>query len=80
MSYFNEDQQDYMRSLAEMPLESKCWCGWHRLGECQNCATYAPGKTCADKVAAMCPECRYEPSPNGGQIEHRIGCPKKAKP
>jgi hypothetical protein len=34
MSYFNEDQRDYMRYLAELPKEAKCDCGWHPRGRC----------------------------------------------
>lgn len=79
MSLFNDDQLDYMRSLEEMPPETKCWCGWYRLGECPNCKTYAPGKTCADKIAVRCPECRNDPGPNGGTITHTIRCSRSNK-
>lgn len=47
MSYFNEDQEDYMRQLNKIPAESKCYCGWYRLGECVVCP---PDKTNADKL------------------------------
>lgn len=71
MSYFNEEQQEYMKALADMPPSTKCWCGWYRLGECRTCP---PGKTLADRQAASCPICGNYPSTDGGQIFHRIGC------
>ena len=71
---FNSDQQEYMVHLSNLPAAAKCWCGWYLLGECSNCATYAPGKTCADKMAVWCPECHNDPGPNGGTITHIKGC------
>lgn len=47
MSYFNEDQQSWIRYLATVPPEKRCYCGWYHLGECSNCP---PNKTCADKM------------------------------
>jgi hypothetical protein len=44
MSYFNEEQQAYMRELAAMPAESKCDCGWYRRGQCQNCRPERGGR------------------------------------
>jgi hypothetical protein len=43
MSYFNDDQRDYMRSLASLPAEEKCACGWYVVGQCLNCATEPRG-------------------------------------
>ena len=75
MSYFNSEQLAHMDALDRMPPETKCWCGWDRLGECWNCNRDCPGKTAADKMAAWCPECRNAPSPDGAQpIIHRYGC------
>ena len=71
---FNSDQQSYMDMLSNLPALAKCWCGWYLLGECPNCATYAPGKTCADKMAVWCPECHNDPGPNSGTITHIKGC------
>jgi hypothetical protein len=34
MSYFNEDQRSYMESLARIPREQRCDCGWDRRGHC----------------------------------------------
>ena len=34
MSYFNDDQQSYMRDLATVPRDERCACGWYLLGEC----------------------------------------------
>ena len=39
MSYFNEDQQDYMEDLSKLPSIELCKCGWYRRGECPNCVT-----------------------------------------
>ena len=32
----NDDQKDYMRSLARIPRNERCKCGWYRLGECSH--------------------------------------------
>ena len=45
MKYFA--QLDYMRELAEIPPDQRCYCGWYRLGMCPHCP---PGRTCADKL------------------------------
>lgn len=34
---FNSDQLDYMDSLAAMPPETKCYCGWWPAGKCFSC-------------------------------------------
>lgn len=41
MSYFNEEQQDYMRELDSMSPEQKCICGWYQRGKCphERCKT-----------------------------------------
>ncbi len=70
---FNSDQNDYMDSLARMPLESKCWCGWFAKGECHSCP---PEKTCADKIALRCPECQEYPILHNSKLQHRRGCSK----
>lgn len=73
MSYFNSDQEDYMRSLARIDPKEKCWCGWYRLGECPNGCPV--DKTCADKLAARCPDCHNDAGPAGDRpIWHRVGC------
>lgn len=78
MSYFNSDQQDYMRSLAAIPPERKCWCGWYTLGDCPHCP---PGKTAADKIAAWCPECHNAPPPDGSRdIIHNYKCSRLEAP
>lgn len=74
MSYFNQDQQDYMNSLALMPAEQKCWCGWYRLGQCPNCHTM---RSCAEKLVERCPECWNDGGPDKGPIIHRIGCTRR---
>ena len=40
MSYFNEDQIDYMRYLASLPRAAKCDCGWAIRGECRSVTCY----------------------------------------
>ena len=77
MSLFNEDQQDYMASLAKIPVTERCWCGWYSLGYCPNCP---PHLTCADKIARQCPYCRNEPDRRDpdGKITHNIRCPTRS--
>jgi len=74
---FNDDQLDYMRSLAKIPDEQLSWCGWGRIGPdcCCNpeCEGKTAGKTLADKKAVWCPECHNWPR-NGEPITHRRGC------
>lgn len=49
MSYFNSEQEDHMKFLAETPNEEECWCGWNLLGYCfGGCNESHPGKTRAD--------------------------------
>lgn len=72
MSYFNEDQLDYMESMAKVPLEKKCWCCWYMFGECPHCPTDVNG---ADKMAAMCNNCRAYPVP--GERRHLDWCQYK---
>lgn len=72
--YLNSEQNDYVDYLHSLPLTEKCWCGWNRLGKCYNCPA---DKTCADKVAAQCPECHNDGGPEGKPITHRIGCSKR---
>lgn len=74
MSAFSRDQEEYIKSLANIPLDKKCWCGWYPLGECPHCP---PGATCEQKVAAMCVECRGAPHRPGDPLIHTIGCPSR---
>ena len=73
MSYFNEEQQAYMRSLSKIPLEQRCYCGWFALGECPHCPEEL---TAAHKVERRCPSCHnYPPATDLSRpITHRIGC------
>jgi len=75
MSYFNADQEAHMRSLASIPPEQRCWCGWSLMGQCWKCKT---DRTCADKIAEWCPKCHNDGGPERGPIIHRIGCSRKA--
>jgi hypothetical protein len=78
MSLFNEDQQDYMRSLAKIPTTERCWCGWYSLGECPNCPRHL---TCADKITRQCPYCHNEPDRRDpdGPITHNIRCATRSQ-
>jgi hypothetical protein len=75
VSLFNADQQSWMDALGRMPPETKCWCGWDRLGDCYNCKRDGISKSFADKIAVWCPECNNAPSADGARpIIHRRGC------
>lgn len=79
MSYFNEDQQAYMASLAATPDEERCYCGWDRFGECYNCKQdeFTKTRTRADRVKLSCPHCGNYPSREGQEISHNIKCPTR---
>lgn len=83
MSYFNDDQLDYMRSLEKIPPEKLSWCGWGRAGDpwcCMNpdCIGKKEGKTLADKMKVWCPDCHNEP--RDGLITHNIMCGRRYTP
>jgi hypothetical protein len=68
----NADQQAYTHYLRTIAPEDKCWCGWYPRGECHTCPVEF---TCADKLAAQCPDCHNAPiAPGASTISHRIGC------
>ena len=48
---FNRHQKEYMKYLSELPPESRCWCGWYPIGECNGGGFCPTDKTCADKMA-----------------------------
>lgn len=50
MSYMNPDQEDYVESLAQIPLAEKCFCCWYLIGDCPHCPKELTG---ADKCL-MC--------------------------
>lgn len=77
MTYFNDDQRSYMESLARIPPEGRCWCGWYRLGECQYCR---PDKSSADKLAARCQACGNTPHEYGDRVIHRRDCVEQGAP
>jgi hypothetical protein len=77
VTMFNSDQRSWMESLAAIPPDRKCWCGWDRLGECNNPPSICrPGKTSADRMAVWCQDCHDEPW-DDGVIHHRVGCPRR---
>lgn len=69
----NDDQRDYMRYLATVPAEKKCWCAWYMAGECPNCKGLG---TLQQRLKVQCPGCdNYPPVTNQSRpIVHRIGC------
>jgi hypothetical protein len=72
-SMFNSEQEGYMRYLDSLEPETKCWCGWYRLGKCQNgCPTDA---TCRDKMNAKCKRCGNAPHRPGAELVHLKNCP-----
>lgn len=34
MSYFNSEQESYLKYLASLPVAAKCECGWYHAREC----------------------------------------------
>ena len=40
---FNDEQRAYMASLAALPPEAKCACGWYVRGECGRCPVESGG-------------------------------------
>lgn len=69
----NEDQKDYVRYLATVPAEKKCWCAWYMADECPNCKRLG---TLEQRLKMQCPGCdNYPPVTNQTRpIVHRIGC------
>lgn len=78
MSLFNEHQEEYLRSLARIPPEHKCWCGWYQVDHCPVCPKHI---TNADKLKIWCPECKNAPSDFGkGELIHSIFCSNASLP
>jgi len=75
MSYFNKDQEAYIDSLAKMPPESRCYCGWFPKGECHTCPK---DLTLAEKMARWCIHCHNAPPAHdlNAPIIHNIRCTK----
>lgn len=76
-SFFNEDQLDYMRALANMGADRLCWCGWDSFGKCYNCSRspVLAELTAADKLSMRCEACGNEPSlAGGGRLVHLKDC------
>lgn len=67
----NEDQKDYMRYLATVPAEKRCYCGWYMANECPNCKDSG---TLAYRLTRQCPGCDNYPSLGYSKVTHRIGC------
>ena len=75
MSMFNEDQQDYMRSLRDIPPDQKCWCAWFRIGECPHCPE---GMTAEMRAKVECPDCHNYPDARTPDkpATHQRNCPR----
>ncbi len=63
MSYFNSYQEGYLRYLATVTPEDRCWCGWYSKGQCMAGTKCPPDKSLADRMAVWCPECHGSPLP-----------------
>lgn len=50
MSYFNSEQEDYLKSLSKIPDYKRCWCGWYKVEECYNCNKTHPHQTLQDSL------------------------------
>ncbi len=77
MSFFNQEQTEHMDSLAAIPDEYRCWCGWNILGKCMNCPEKSPSLAARIKVSCPHKQCRNYPNPNdpSGKIIHNVACP-----
>lgn len=71
---FNDDQKAHMRSLAAIPPEERCWCGWCPSGECNVPDPCPPDSTCAQKLALRQPCCGWTPHRPGTPQGHLAGC------
>lgn len=69
---FNDDQVDYMKSLAATDPAKLCWCGWYQRGECLNRCD--PRYSAADKLAVKCQLCNATPDMPNGRLIHRVHC------
>jgi hypothetical protein len=74
---FNKEQREYMDSLAAIPDEKRCWCGWGSLGRCLRCDK---STSLADRLRVSCRhrQCRAYPRQNDpeGKITHTVTCPE----
>ena len=69
---FNDEQISYMKYLATVPPEQKCYCGWYMADECPNCKGRG---TLADRLKVSCPTCHNYPHLGGRPtITHNIKC------
>lgn len=75
---FNDEQLSYMRSLARMPPETKCYCAWFPIGECHSCP---PHLSVADRIPLECPECHnYPPARDLSQpVTHNVKCSRRSR-
>ena len=67
MSYFNEEQQAYMRYLGTIPRRERCASGWHLKDKCPR--GEAP---CTAYSWTVCPDCKG--------TGHFLDCPPATTP
>lgn len=73
-SWMNEEQEDYVKSLAKIGPDKLCFCGWFVLGKCHSCPKDV---TAAFKLANRCFECQNNPcDPKTLKIYHKLNCSK----
>jgi len=67
-----------MDSLAAIPDEKRCWCGWDSLEKCMRCDK---SMSLADRLRVSCKhrQCRNYPSQRDpeGKITHNVTCPER---
>lgn len=81
---FNDDQRDYMRYLATMPSETKCWSGWCSLVKTDSssrklCSSPSPcpiDVTLAERQRMACEICGNYPDATTMSFTHNHGCSK----
>jgi len=74
---FNQEQKEYMKYLASLPPETKCWCGWYTLEKCPN--NCPKDLTAADKIKLQCKKCGNAPHRPGMELIHIHTCPENKK-
>lgn len=74
---FNREQTECMDSLAAIPDEKRCWCGWYSLDDCPNCDK---SSSLADRLRVSCQhkQCRGYPKQQDPdhKIIHTVACPE----
>lgn len=82
MSYFNDEQRDFMRYLATMPADTRCWSGWCSLTKTDSsgrryCSSPSPcpiDVTLAERQRMACEVCGNFPDAVTMRFTHNAGC------